>query len=407
MFGNLHASRIDVVLFTSDNAKGIASLFGDMAGMGVQAITVRPGHHDHVIERMIRHLKETVRATIASQPLLVANILMPYVVISCTKKIMLFLSSTRTDRISPFEVYYGRKVDATIDIGLPFGTYCQVASRKMSSVMEPRTIGCLYLGARTNGSGTHDFLCLSKKSITAANHMTPLPFPPVVVQFINEWAGGNKLHVRRDPVFTYHDQDITLLPPDDDDGEEERDITRAPHTEPRLQSYTIPPTLEEPGTYLQDNYETMSDERELEHDAPQPPDDVTDDARQESPAAEVTDETSEGETGEEEHEKPEVMPNRTGQRGPPEVRQPSTRIRRPISRLNLLARSDPTTQYANLTVSRAMRTFPEKTITAMEGEVRSLLSKKTFSGILGRTLSYEQKRKILRSNMNIVEKYPL
>jgi hypothetical protein len=135
MFGNLNARRIDVVRFTSDNEKGIAALFGDMGGMGVQAIAVGPGQHDHIIERAIRHLKETVRATISSLPFLVPGSIMPHLVVSCTRKIMLFPSTTRTVRVSPFEVYYGRKADAKLDIGLPFGAYCQVPNREMTSGM--------------------------------------------------------------------------------------------------------------------------------------------------------------------------------------------------------------------------------------------------------------------------------
>ena len=412
MFKNSNARRIDVVRFTSDNEKGIASLFGDMSGMGVQAITVGSGQHDHVIERAIRYLKETVRATIASLPFHVPDCIMAHLVVSCTRKIMLF-PSTRTDRISPFEVYYGRKADAKADIGLPFGTYCQVPCREMTSGMEPRTLGCIYLEPRMNGSGSHNFMCLKTKAAIAANNMTPFPFPPLVVQYINDWAGKNRLHTRCDPVFTYHDQDITLHPADDDDEEPgtTRTLTR---TQPPLDGdaapdlVTIPPTSEEPTEPPPDDPYQSSDAPAMEPDTTGPPADATyypTTPTQETSVSESTDEVSNVETGEELTQEENETTQQLGPREPPVSRQPSTRIRRPVTRLNLTAKSDPSVMYANLTVSRAMRLFPEKTTAAMEGEVRSLLSKQTFSGVFGNTLTYEQRRKVLRSNMNVIEKY--
>ena len=58
-----------------------------------------------------------------------------------------------------------------------------------------------------------------------------------------------------------------------------------------------------------------------------------------------------------------------------------------------------------MSVARAMRLFPEKTTVAMESEVRSLLSKQTFSGARRDNLTPDQRKKVLRSHMNVVEKY--
>ena len=91
MFGTLASHGITVKRFQSDNERRLSCLFGDMAVMKVEAIAVGPGQHDHIIERM------TVRATIASLPFQVPDILMPHIVVSCIKKLILFPSLTRTD----------------------------------------------------------------------------------------------------------------------------------------------------------------------------------------------------------------------------------------------------------------------------------------------------------------------
>ena len=108
MFGTIGSRRITIARFTSVNERGIAALVGDMNGMGVEFIAVGPGQHDHIIERMIRHLKEAIRATIFSLPYLVADAMMAHIVMSCAKKILLFTTSTRTDRIFPFLWEEGR-----------------------------------------------------------------------------------------------------------------------------------------------------------------------------------------------------------------------------------------------------------------------------------------------------------
>ena len=92
----------------------------------------------------------------------------------------------------------------------------------------------------------------------------------------------------------------------------------------------------------------------------------------------------------------------------PHRREPSTRIKKPIDRLNLVATSPtqgPPVHYASMSVPRALKLFPEKTNLAMESEVKSLLSKNIFSGVKRHTLSADQQKRILRSHMNVVEKY--
>ena len=110
MFGTFAAKKINITHFTSDNERGITALFGDMNAMGVTVVTVGPGQHDHTAERMIRTLKEAIRSTIFSLPYILPDIMMPHLVLSSAKKLLLFpSSSTRSDKVSPFEVFFGRR----------------------------------------------------------------------------------------------------------------------------------------------------------------------------------------------------------------------------------------------------------------------------------------------------------
>ena len=200
MFGTIGSRGIKITRFISDNERGIAALTGDMNTMSVVISAVRPDQHDHIVERMIRHLKETIRSTIHSLPYLVAAAIMNHLVLSCSKKLLVFPSSTRTDKVSVFEAFFGRKA---------FGTYCQVTNPTMSNGMDQRTIGCLYLEPKMNGTGTHAFLRLDSQATINVNHYVLLPTPPIVITTMNGWAAKNKLYTSIEPIFTFHDRDIT------------------------------------------------------------------------------------------------------------------------------------------------------------------------------------------------------
>ena len=98
---------------------------------------------------------------------------------------------------------------------------------------------------------------------------------------------------------------------------------------------------------------------------------------------------------------------------PVELREKSTRIRKPPDRLNLVAQKLPIStwkegirgEWSLMTVTRALKLFLDKATAAIESEVKSLLAKGTFSGVHMEQLSPTQKQKILRSNMNVVEQY--
>ena len=413
MFGTIGSRRISIVRFTSDNERGIAALVGDMNAMGVEVITVGPGQHDHIIERMIRHLKETIRSTIFSLPYLVADALMPHLVLSCAKKLLLFPSSTRSDRVSPFEAFFGRKADTKMDIGPPFGTYCQVTNRTMSNAMDPRTIGCLYLEPKMNGTGTHTFLRLDTRSVIQANHFTVLPIPPIVITTVNGWASKNKIHTSVDPIFTFHDRDITLELDDDTIGGGHQ-LERVPETKisdpVHIQPFFGHP-IDEPAASVESPPDIQPEE--IRGDIEQIP--ITTDHQATSDEVleptesveEIPEDISEADTPVQANVRTYTPPRLV------EPREKSTRIRKPVNRLNLVATEVPEEVvetpnhdfWSMMTVSRALRLFPEKTTSAIESEVKSLLEKETFSGVHITALSQTQRQKILRSNMNVVEKY--
>jgi hypothetical protein len=207
-FGTLNQRNIDVVRFTSDNEKGLAALFSDMSAMSVEQITVGPGQHDHSIERAIRTFKEELRTIIQSLPFNLADVLLPHVILAAAKKLLLFASRTRLDQTTPFEALFNRKADLRIDIGPPCLSYCHATRRDLKNNMDSRTVACLYLEPRMNGTGTHSFISLDNKAVFSANHYVVLPITPLVIATVNGWAAKNKFGTTTEPTFTWKDKDI-------------------------------------------------------------------------------------------------------------------------------------------------------------------------------------------------------
>jgi hypothetical protein len=297
-----------------------------------------------------------------------------------------------------------------MDIGPPFGTYCQVTNRTMSNGMDQRTIGCLYLEPKMNGTGTHAFLRLDNRATINANHYVVLPIPPIVITTVNGWAAKNKLHTSIDPIFTFHDRDIT----NDVDNDAVGNITRA-----------APPTAAPIGDRgpIQDPFPLSIPTAPIGFESP--PTQSPMEIRGETdtvPDTENLHETS-GEISERTEPVEEIPEENAFDSAPVDVRkytprpieprEKSSRLKKPIDRLNLTAEEVSTQAqeidnphvWSMMSVTRGLKLFPEKTAFAIESEVKSLLAKDTFSGVHMSQLTQPQRNKILRSIMNVTEKF--
>ena len=408
-FGTLNQRNIDVVRFISDNEKGLIALFSEMGAMSVEVITVGAGQHDHIAERGIRTFKEVLRPMIASLPYMMADNLLPHAILAAAKKLLFFASPTRPGP-TPFEHLFNRKADKRIDIGPPFGSYCHVTNRVLTNNMDARTVGCLYLEPRMNGTGTHSFMRLDNRTIISANHFVVLPITPMVIAVVNGWAARNKDGNTGEPIFIYKDQDIT------DWSDDSADTPTFTHTGP--------PT-EPTSTSIPSPFSTTTMDPDLQQESP------TEETASEEPRGEEQDQEHSLEDDQSEHTgviepmdpQPAVQENMdlepaVLQEIPPEIQDPpptqetpfmqrkSGRITKPVDRLNLQASEESMTHhYCGMTTTRAMKLFPEEARKAMEVEIRSLLGKETFQGVFSNKLSAEQKKKSLRTIMNINEKW--
>jgi hypothetical protein len=151
----------------SDNKKGIICMGvqQDFAGAGITLHRTGPGMHVHIIERIIRYVKEGVRSLLSGFKYPCPKIIFLHMVTFVANRLNMFPSATRTDNFSAFQLMFIRHVNAAIDCRLEFGAYYQVHNCLHSNAVEiPRTIGAIGVGQSKNGSGTCTFLGLHQQS---------------------------------------------------------------------------------------------------------------------------------------------------------------------------------------------------------------------------------------------------
>ena len=221
---------------------------------------------------------------------------------------------------------------------------------------------------------------LDNRFIIGANHFKILPFPPAIITLINEWSSKNKLHPAREATFTFHDQDITNAPPEEDIEDRVPELIYVPPTTAYDRSALSPERQDirtgdamvnpydafEPTQYEEPN--RVGPFTSKEGPFTSPPDemmpytepDSTDDLQEDLLPKEIHVPTPDQDQDEENGVPDDTRPLAHT----PPRREPSTRIRKPVDRLNLVAASPtqgPSVHYASMSVPRALKLFPEKT----------------------------------------------
>ena len=399
--------RIPTPLMYSDNEGGIVALQTELAASGIQLITAGPGMHVHVVERAIRYVKEGVRSVHAGLPYVCPRAIFKQLVPFVAQRLNLFPSSTRTDKLSAFQLVYNRPADARKDCHLTFGAMYHVTCKDRNHTMAVRTTAAIGVGQIPNGTGTCTFFTIDRQSIIAANHFTAVPFTNDMIRHMNRLAGDDKASTAIDAPYYIHGrrltcaEDIPNTPPPSVSNS--REPTPVPHIESPLPDRDL--DTDHADTQEQDE-QTPPHERPLQPNtlptaadmAPAAPIDIipadtistpepedTPDAPFESPLP------------------PEPEPTATTEplAAPPvpvTVPRYPTRERKPPNRLSLMS-------AFHMTAKRALKEDPATARPAIEAELRTLIAKGVFRPIKQSTLTEDQRRSVIRSQLNVTQKY--
>ena len=419
--GTYGQRRISVRHIYSDNEKGILCMGQDFAGAGITLHLAGPGMHVHTVERAIRTIKEGVRGLLAGLPYPCPKAIFIHMIPFVAYRTNMFPSSTRTDNIPPFQLIFNRHINAAIDCQLEFGAYYQVPVRTTDNTVAPRTLGAIGVGQSGNGTGTCIFYALHNGAIFRANTFRPLPMPSEVIALLTRLAESDKIKISKDPIF----QISTLTNAGLSDTTLDSHITEptlAEDTHQDLSSLdTAPPERTPsplPTTHRADDLPSPSHanvrvELDRRGETPVIADDIIDetssrddvddnatpDERDTPTAAEEAtaplDETKAGAIAEPDPEIIQPIPS-------PKQQQPTyvhpTRIRRPPEKLNLYS-------VYHITAKRALKENPDGALAVIRQELETLLRKRVFHGRDYATLTASQRKSIIRSQMNITQKY--
>lgn len=413
--------RISISVLYSDNEQGISALSSDLSAMGITLINCGPGTHVHIVERAIRYVKEGVRSVLHglpySCPRTLFKMLIPYV----TLRLNLFPSSTRTDKLSAFQLVYNRAAVATKDCHLEFGALYHVTTRTTNNTMASRTTLAIGVGQVPNGTGTCTFFSLSTNAFFSANHFKVIPITAEVLLHLNTLASRDKLKVTASAPFYLDGIPIADLPtssgdppdipldntqlaaPSINENEHERTNEHVHehvqeeniHTEEHIQADTneneherTDEHVQEENVHTEEHVQAHSDEHEHIHEqTSETPEDRADMTLQEDTS-----------TPQEQplQREPMKRTTRTARVTTPYIHP--QRERRPPNKLNLLS-------IYHMTAKRALRETPDTAKPAIESELRTLVSKGVFRPVFQHKLTPFQRANIIRSQLNVTQKY--
>jgi histone deacetylase 1/2 len=120
----------------------------------------------------------------------------------CIATINMQPSNHRQDRLSPRELFTQHKLDYKKDLRVAFGDYVFVPSEpSIKNSMESRAYGCIALYPTGNRTGSVKFYCLANDSVISRTQWTKAPMPKEVISYLNAMSHLSKYKVSKDPVM--------------------------------------------------------------------------------------------------------------------------------------------------------------------------------------------------------------
>lgn len=207
--------KINSVQF--DGEGGLGTLSDRFRALGVEPRILR-GEHAPAIENRHRTLKNRCRTLIAHSKFPIWRQMIEPLVMYCLSRMNSSPSSARPDGRSPREIFLGRKISFTKELGCGFLDYVVVkVPGVVKNSMQGRTEAALALYPSGATQASWRVLLLKSGTIVTRERVTVLPMPTEVLQWLIEIGKEQRKAFPASPIFRIGDR---VMP---DDGEiEER-----------------------------------------------------------------------------------------------------------------------------------------------------------------------------------------
>jgi hypothetical protein len=381
--------NFDVTVIQSDGEKSVGSMKYELHELGIDLDISGPGQHVARVERMIRVVKERVRIYMSTLPYTMCKIMLIWCVYFCVSRINLQPSSQSTMFISPREKFTGKRINAKLDLKVGFGQYVQAVTPITNNSMDSRTEGCIALFPTGNLQGSTKMLSIATMRVVTRDNFTILPIPDIVLEQKIEKAARSDGIVRKRFVGDYNEHDGTPTTDGNDDGQ----VLNTDNNGVSVVNLNQPSFMEVRQRDDSDNCDNNNESRSIMAD---------------DPTMTLVDTTVEGQPVDNNSDTAAVV---TVSHDPigwvrRSVRNVITRSDSTINNNgNYDGNSDKIAHAFKISVHAAIKTYGDKAISVINDELRQMLEKKVFHGVLFTNLSKDERRNIIRSSMFLKEKF--
>jgi hypothetical protein len=182
------AKAFDVIELRCDGEGAISALTSALRASGIVVTIAGPGQRVAVVERMTRTPKGRYRCHEFALSFVMTNTLIVWCVMFCIHSVNLQSDATSVDKVSPYEKFYGLKLDAKRDLRVGFGDYAIATNAMTDDSMGPRTGQFIAFGGKGGPTGSVWLLNLRSNQVGTRNQLILLPMPDLVVSKIMEQA---------------------------------------------------------------------------------------------------------------------------------------------------------------------------------------------------------------------------
>lgn len=180
-----------VTQMTADGEGAIGALQTGLRGEGCEVDVHGTQTFSAEIDVKTKQIKNCVRS-ITSLPYSFPLMLLCWAVYFAVSKINMLPTSTSDHSFSPFEMFTGRSISLSRDLGarrgglpLGFGSYCEVFE-KTDNTVHDRTRASIFLGTVGNVFGTTLHFVLDTQQVVKRDQWKSLPMGPSVIRKMNE-----------------------------------------------------------------------------------------------------------------------------------------------------------------------------------------------------------------------------
>ena len=152
---------------------------------------------------MVRTLKSRHRCHEMGLPFIMTHTLIIWCVQFCMHCIKLQPTASSVDKVSPYEQFFGLKLDAKRDLHVAFGDYLLATAAETNNSMGPRCEPFVALGEKGNPTGNVWMLILKTNKVVTRDHFVILPMPGIVIEKITNQALRQGYPRGEDPTLQF------------------------------------------------------------------------------------------------------------------------------------------------------------------------------------------------------------